>query len=93
MTLSFPFLKASPKMPLGLKYSDKFFSIISLWKIGLTLLLKHSAFENGHTYESINLMIKNSINASKLQIIRQKKDCTSDGIHYIFSNFDNFLRL
>ena len=48
MTLSFSLLKASPQVLLGLKYFDKFFHIFVMEK-GVGLLLKHAAFENGHT--------------------------------------------
>ena len=42
----------------------------------MILLLQYAAFENCHSYESINLNIDNSINVSNLHIIRQEKDCT-----------------
>ena len=45
-------------------------------KKGLILLLHLAVFENGHTYESINLMIENSIDVFILHIIRQKKNCS-----------------
>ena len=51
----------------------------------LILLLWHAAFENGHTSEGINLMMNNSINISKLQIIRKMKDCTYVCTYYIYS--------
>ena len=86
MKLSLCLIKASPQVLLVLKYFDIIFLITFLTEKGLTLLSQHAAFENGHTLESINLMVNNFINVSKLHIIRQKKDCTSDGIHYIYSN-------
>ena len=56
---------------------------------GLILLWQYAAFESGHTSESINLMIDDPFNVSKLHIIRQKKIVISDGIQYIYSTFVN----
>ena len=104
--LSLSLLKASLQVLLGLKYFENIVLIIFQRKRGLNFLLQHAEFKNGHTYESINLMIDNSINVSKLHNIRKKKDSTfrSYRLHLlelfqfletlnILSNFFNFLRL
>ena len=70
-------------MLLGLKYFEKKCFIIFTRKKGLILLLRHAAFENGHTQGSIDLTINNSMYVSKLHIIRQKTDCAF-GWHTIY---------
>ena len=76
MKLSFSLPKTSPQVLPGLKYFEKSFFQNFDRKKGLILLSQHTAFENGHTKESINLIISDSINLFRLHIIRQKEDCT-----------------
>ena len=45
----FPPQYASPQGLLGLKYFDKIFLHDVLLEKGAVLLLRHAAFENGHT--------------------------------------------
>ena len=72
MKLSFSLLKASSQVILGLKYFYKTFFIIFDRKKGLILLLQHAAFENGHTLESINLVINTVIPLMYPRVLRHE---------------------
>ena len=54
MKLSFAFLKASLRVPLGLKYLEKVLSEFCTRKRGVILLLQDAAFKIGHTQENID---------------------------------------
>ena len=92
MKSSFSLLTASPQVLLGLKYCHEFFYDL-LTKKGVILLLQLAAFENGHVYESINSMIDNFTNLSKLPIIIQKKDCTFRWYNLHLLKFCQFLKV